>query len=54
MKKYRNNTAGMFKLLEKLNGFYFKLRGGSLKEKVTTEETINAFLVRREKEKIKV
>tara|TARA_Y100001951_G_C11213819_1_gene224574 strand:- start:258 stop:422 length:165 start_codon:yes stop_codon:yes gene_type:complete len=41
-------SAGMFKMLEKLNHFYFMLRGNKLEEKVTTEETINAFLVRKE------
>ena len=38
----------IFHLLERLNDYYKMLTGQGLKEKVKTEETINAFLVRKD------
>ena len=38
----------VFELLERLNDYYKMLTGKGLKEKVKTEETINAFLVRKD------
>ena len=54
MKFNKNTTSGMFKMLEKLNNFYFMLRGNKLQEKVATEENINAFLIRQGNTKVKV
>lgn len=38
----------IFELLERLNDYYKMISGKGLKEKVKTEEKINAFLVRRD------
>ena len=43
-KKIRN----VFELLERLNDYYKMITGKGLKEKVKTEERINAFLVRKD------
>ena len=43
-KKMKN----IFELLERLNDYYKMISGKGLKEKVKTEEKINAFLVRRD------